>query len=163
PIPHLAPDIAPVTPVTPQPQQPNLQPSPFPQSLINIVNPPSEPDPTGLAAAMNVLATPNIFRDMSGQAQVEDLLKKLSDNTISIAQASNMARQIQQNKSGGGSTPTTGGATGGTSGFGARANPRQPAAVNRDLQDYGNMLQGGVGKGLMDQDVAKSAFTNAAL
>jgi hypothetical protein len=164
PIPHLAPEIAPVTPVTPQPQQQNLQPTAFPQSLVNIVNPPSEPDPTGLAAALNVLATPNIFRDMSGQALVEDLLKKLSDNTISIAQASNMARQIQQNRSAGGSAPASSaaGALAGTSGFGSRANPTQPAATNRDLQDYGNVLQQAVGKGLISQDNANSAFTSAA-
>jgi hypothetical protein len=95
PIPHLAPEIAPTTPVTPQPQQPNLAPTPFPQSLVNIVNPPSEPNPTGLAAALSVLATPNIFRDMSGRAEVADLLKKLSDNSVSIAEAANQARAIQ--------------------------------------------------------------------
>jgi hypothetical protein len=95
PIPHFAPEIAPTQPVTPQPQQANLAPTPFPQSLVNIVNPPAAPDPTGLAAAMNVLATPNIFRDMSGRAEVADLLKKLSDNSVSIAQAANQARAIQ--------------------------------------------------------------------
>ena len=95
PIPHFAPEIAPVTPVTPQAQQENLQPTPFPQSLVNIVNPPAAPDPTGLASAFSVLGTPNIFRDMSGQAQVADLLKRLSDNTISIAEAANKARSIQ--------------------------------------------------------------------
>jgi hypothetical protein len=90
-----APDIAPVTPVTPQPQQITAAPTPFPQSLVNIVNPTAAPDPTGLGAALTLLGTPNIFRDMSGRAEVADLLKKLSDNSIKIAEAANRAREIQ--------------------------------------------------------------------
>jgi hypothetical protein len=111
PIPHFAPEIAPVQPVTPQPQQANVQPTPFPQSLVNIVNPPSAPDPTGLAAAMTAIATPNIFRDMSGRAEVADLLKRLSDNSIKIAEASAAARGILANQAAAGSGGT--GATGG--------------------------------------------------
>jgi hypothetical protein len=67
PIPHMAPEIAPITGVTPQPQQQNLAASPLPSSIVNIVNPPNAPDPTGMSAALNLLATPNIFRDMSGR------------------------------------------------------------------------------------------------
>jgi hypothetical protein len=167
PIPHLAPEIAPVTPVTPAPQQQNLQPTAFPQSLVNIVNPPSEPDPTGLAAALNLLATPNIFRDMSGQAQVEDLLKKLSDNSISIAQAANMARQIQQNRAAGssGSAPsasTAAGALAGSSGFGARATPTQPSAAVRDLGDFRQELGQGVAQGRITPEDANAKYTQAA-
>jgi hypothetical protein len=95
PIPHFAPEIAPTVPITPQPQQQNLAPTAFPSSIVNIVNPPNAPDPTGLAAAMNVLTTPNLFRDMSGRSEVADLLKKLSDNSVSIAEAANRAREIQ--------------------------------------------------------------------
>jgi hypothetical protein len=94
-IPFEAPGINPVTPITPQPQQTNVTPTAFPASLVNIVNPSAAPDPTGLAAALTVLGTPNIFRDMSGQKEVADLLKKLSDNTIGIAEAANKAREIQ--------------------------------------------------------------------
>lgn len=94
PIPHMAPEIAPVTPVTPQPSQTNLSPTPFPQSLVNIVNPPATPDPAGLAAALTAISTPNIFRDMSGQAQVADLLKKLADGAVTMAQASGQAKDI---------------------------------------------------------------------
>jgi hypothetical protein len=95
PIPVKAPDINPITPITPQPQQVTAAPTPFPQSLVNIVNPSAAPDPTGLAAALSLLGTPNIFRDMSGKQEVADLLKKLSDNSISIAEAANKAREIQ--------------------------------------------------------------------
>ncbi|OAI10634.1 hypothetical protein A1507_21575 [Methylomonas koyamae] len=94
-IPHMAPDIAAIQAGQHQLKDMALQPTPFPQSMVNIVNPPAAPDPTGLAAAMNVLATPNIFRDMSGRAEVSDLLKKLSDNTISIADAANKAKELQ--------------------------------------------------------------------
>ena len=62
---------------------------------MNIVNPSPAPDPTGLGAALALLGTPNIFRDMSGRQEVADLLKKLSDNTIAIAEAANRAREIQ--------------------------------------------------------------------
>jgi hypothetical protein len=95
PIPFEAPDINPVTPVTPQPQQTNIAPTAFPTSLVNIVNPSPAPDPTGLSDALKVLATPNIFRDMSGRTEVADLLKKLSDNTIGFQEAANKAKEIQ--------------------------------------------------------------------
>jgi hypothetical protein len=95
PIPIEAPGIEPVTPIQPQPQQITAAPTPFPQSLVNIVNPTAAPDPAGLTAALSLLGTPNIFRDMSGRQEVADLLKKLSDNSISIAEAANRAREIQ--------------------------------------------------------------------
>lgn len=95
PIPHLAPEIAPIQGVKPENQQQNLQSTPFPQPLINIVNPAAAPDPTGLASAMNVLGTPNIFRDMSGRQEVADLLQKLADKSIKITEAANKAREIQ--------------------------------------------------------------------
>jgi hypothetical protein len=95
PIPFEAPGINPVTPIQPQPQQVSATPTAFPQSLVNIVNPSPAPDPTGLGAALSLLGTPNIFRDMSGRQEVADLLKKLSDNSIAIAEAANKAREIQ--------------------------------------------------------------------
>jgi hypothetical protein len=95
PIPIEAPGINPVTPIQPQPQQVSATPTAFPQSLVNIVNPSPAPDPTGLGAALSLLATPNIFRDMSGRQEVADLLKRLSDNSIDIAEAANKAREIQ--------------------------------------------------------------------
>jgi hypothetical protein len=95
PIPFEAPGINPVTPIQPQPQQVGATPTAFPQSLVNIVNPSPAPDPTGLGAALSLLGTPNIFRDMSGRQEVADLLKKLSDNSIAIAEAANKAREIQ--------------------------------------------------------------------
>ena len=94
-IPHMAPEIAAVQPVTPQSQPLNITPTNFPSPIVNITNPPNAPDPSGLADVLKVLGTPNIFRDMSGREEVADLLKKLSDNTIKIADAANKAREIQ--------------------------------------------------------------------
>lgn len=95
PIPIEAPDINPVTPIQPTPQQVSAVPTAFPQSLVNIVNPSPAPDPAGLTTALSLLGTSNIFRDMSGRQEVADLLKKLSDNSIAIAEAANRAREIQ--------------------------------------------------------------------
>lgn len=129
PISIQAPDINPITPITPQPQQVTAAPTPFPQSLVNIVNPSAAPDPTGLAAALTLLGTPNIFRDMSGKQEVADLLKKLSDNSISIAEAANRAREIQAKYGSVGAavTPSSGGGTGqGTGGGSGSAPPPVP-------------------------------------
>ncbi|MER8366888.1 hypothetical protein [Mesorhizobium sp. M1378] len=120
PIPIQAPEIAPVTPVTPSPQDAGVVPTAFPQSLVNIVNPSPAPDPAGLGAALGVLATANIFRDMSGQAQVADLLKTLSDNSVKIAE---VAVQAQKAAVGGGGGPGGGGAA-----PGAGATPSGPPA-----------------------------------
>lgn len=95
PIPIEAPGINPVTPIQPQPQQVTATPTAFPQPLVNIVNPSPAPDPTGLTAALSLLGTPNIFRDMSGRQEVADLIKHLADKTIEIADAANRARGIQ--------------------------------------------------------------------
>ena len=95
PIPINAPDIAAAQPIQPKPEQVTSTPTAFPQAVVSISNPGQLPDPTGLVDALKLLGTPNIFRDMSGRAEVADLLKKLSDNSISISEAANKARDIQ--------------------------------------------------------------------
>lgn len=95
PLPVLAPEISPVTPVSPTPQPVNVAPTPFPQAIVNIAQPAPVPEPTGLAAALGLLGKADIFRDMSGRGEVAKLLQELSDNTISIAEAANKAREIQ--------------------------------------------------------------------
>jgi hypothetical protein len=116
PIPIEAPGINPVTPIQPQPQQVPVAPTPFPQSLVNIVNPSPAPDPTGLAAALTLLGTPNIFRDMSGRAEVADLLKGLANDAVSMAQAAQRARSILSKE---GAASIAGGGGGGTPGAGS--------------------------------------------
>lgn len=56
PCPEKPPEITGITP-GPKGQPIIVTPSTLPNSLINIVNPPTAPDPSGLAAALNVLGT----------------------------------------------------------------------------------------------------------
>jgi hypothetical protein len=63
---------------------------------VNIVNPGSLPDPTGLAGALKVLGTPGIFRDQSGIQETGTMLGKLSDNATTLA---SQALQGQNRKS----------------------------------------------------------------
>jgi len=119
PIPHFAPEIAPAVPVTPQPQQTNLSPTPFPSSIVNIVNPPNAPDPTGLAAAFKVLGTPNLFRDLSGAQGVAQLLQTLANDAVAFAKGGTGM--------GAGGTKLPGGAT--TPGTGAGATPSFSPAI----------------------------------
>lgn len=152
PIPHFAPEIAPTVPVTPQPQQPNLSATPLPSPIVNIVNPPAAPDPTGLAAAFGVLATPNLFRDMSGRAEVADILKNLADNAVKIAGGGAGSGR-------GGSTATGRGT--GTGIGGPRATATQPSAANRDLQDFQTVLGRAQADGMITPEAARQAFGDA--
>jgi hypothetical protein len=103
PIPHLAPEIAPVQTVVPQVVFPDgMDPSKMPTSLVHIVNPPAAPDPHGLSAALTAISAANIFRDMSGRSEVEDLLKKLTEASVSIASVAQRAAPTQ-------TPPTSGG------------------------------------------------------
>lgn len=173
PIPILAPEIAAVTPVTPTPTTTPTTPTAFPQSLVNVVAPSAAPDPVGLSAALQLLGTSNIFRDMSGQALTEDLLKKLSDNTISIAEAANRAREIQARSGGsaGGSGGSGGSGAGGASasggspstGLGApRVSPGdRPSTTTQDLKDLQHVLGSAQSKDLISPDDARQTYTNA--
>jgi outer membrane protein OmpA-like peptidoglycan-associated protein len=89
----------------------DTRPSELPSPVVNIVNPPAAPDPTGLAAAMNVIGTPNIFRDMSGRQELSSLLQRLTDGTISMAQARRDAQRLQQQPANANTAASPGGAT----------------------------------------------------
>lgn len=80
-----------------------VDPSDLPAPVINITNPPAAPDPTGLANALSLMATANIFRDMSAAKEVAALLQSL------VAAAS--AAQ-GKGTSGGGTNPAGGTASG---------------------------------------------------
>jgi len=58
--------IQPVSTASRQTPPPALQPKPFPSPLVNLQNLASAPDPTGLAAALKLIATPNIFTNLTG-------------------------------------------------------------------------------------------------
>lgn len=75
PIPIQAPEIAPIHTGSRATEE-DLKAGGFSQPLINIVNPTSLPDPTGMNATLQAIANGNLFRDMSGLAA-----------TIGLAQA----------------------------------------------------------------------------
>src|SRR5262249_52764763 len=89
----------PITDVTPGPRgsSPDISPTQLPQNVIQIAQPPAAPDPTGLAAALRVMETPNIFRDLSGLQEVGSLLNTLASGAVtSLAGAQKLAQQAQQ-------------------------------------------------------------------
>ena len=51
------------------------------------MQPLAAPDPVGLAAAPNLLGQPNIFRDMSGTKEVQQLLSGLASGAVDLAKA----------------------------------------------------------------------------
>lgn len=86
PIPDQAPMIAPAsTDSRNQSQTEALKATPFPTSLVNIVNPQALPDPTGLGAASNVMSALGQFRDMSGIKDLAPFLQTLSNNAAQLA------------------------------------------------------------------------------
>ncbi len=84
--------------ITPGPkgQTPDIQPTNLPSPVVQIMQPPAAPDPVGLAAAMNLLSQPNIFRDMSGLTEVRQLLSGLVSGAVGLEQARVLASQVQQ-------------------------------------------------------------------
>ncbi|HEU5135087.1 MAG TPA: hypothetical protein VFU13_08085 [Steroidobacteraceae bacterium] len=74
---------------------PNLTPQALPGNVISIAATPQAPDPVGLAAALKVMGTPEIFRNMSGLSEVGDLLEKLSAQS-SDANIKALADQAKQ-------------------------------------------------------------------
>ncbi|KAL8911710.1 MAG: hypothetical protein Q9171_003162 [Xanthocarpia ochracea] len=88
PLPNTAPEIAPVQVVLPK-NKPieGLEPSKFPAPVINIQQPQALPEPTGAAAALKAITTPDVFRDMSGAKQVQALLHDLTEGAVKMAQA----------------------------------------------------------------------------
>lgn len=88
PIPIIAPDIsslstgsrADIAAETEKPQG-------FGAPLLNIINPPAVPDPTGLAAILTAIQNGNMFRDMSGLAGAIGLAQSSLASAMQAAQA----------------------------------------------------------------------------
>lgn len=66
PLPDQPPPILPVSTDTRRAEPPDLTAKDFPAPIINLQNAPAAPDPTGLAAAMQLLGTPGLFKDITG-------------------------------------------------------------------------------------------------
>lgn len=99
PIPVSAPEIAAIQAgqhqVTAPPQPGNLE-----SPVVNIMNPPALPDPTGMQGILQAIVASNLFRDMSGVAQAAALansgINASSQSAIAAGQqvASNLNAQV---------------------------------------------------------------------
>ena len=96
PIPHLAPRIADLQ-AGGRAQPPLETGGPtVPASVVNIVNHPAFPDPTGLTASLAAIQNGNIFRDMSKSDQLVTVMSNLSNLAQSMAnQAGSLAGTAQ--------------------------------------------------------------------
>ncbi len=65
----------------------DLSNSEFPKSILNIVNPPQAPEPTGIAEALKILSKSDIFRDMSGKKEVSEIVNNLINTAKEIAKS----------------------------------------------------------------------------
>lgn len=79
PCPDNAPEISPIEAGSRAQTPLDTSLSELPSSVINIQNAPAAPNPSGLAAALDLLGRPDIFRDLTGLDQLGPLLQKLAD------------------------------------------------------------------------------------
>ncbi|WP_433206365.1 hypothetical protein ACQP1G_19760 [Nocardia sp. CA-107356] len=77
-----APEIAPITAGSRR-DRPDTRPADLPAPIVNIQSPTGLPDPTGLSAALDVLATPNIFRDLSHGAELLEFIGNATKDAFS--------------------------------------------------------------------------------
>ena len=97
PIPHLAPAIAQLVAGSRAQDQLDTTPT-VPGSVLNIVNPPAFPDPTGMAGVLSAIQNGSIFRDMSKAEQLTTVLSNLSQLAATTADvAGTLAGQAQAN------------------------------------------------------------------
>src|SRR5690606_18459731 len=101
PIPLTPPEIAPVAAGSRATAE-GLQPGQLSQPLLNIVNPSSLPDPSGLAAVLGAVASGNMFRDMSGRSGTQKMAENALTETLGAASeagklaSENMRTQAQK-------------------------------------------------------------------
>lgn len=118
------PDIGGITP-GPKGVAPSITPGQLPANVIQITQPQAAPDPTGLANALNVLKTADIFRDMSGLDNLSKLLGDLAkDATDANTKAMATKAQVEIAKIQAGAKSGTG-ASGSNTG---RTSPSEPDA-----------------------------------
>lgn len=90
PIPDSPTSINPISTESRRAEPGNLQPTPFPNPILNIQNAPNAPDPTGLAGTLSLLGKGDSFRDITGLAQNQinalEALKASFDTTKTFGQ-----------------------------------------------------------------------------
>ena len=67
----------------------------LPNAVVQITQPPSAPDPVGLAAALNLLGKGDAFRDMSGLPELQQLLSGLASGAVDLVKAKQLAQEVQ--------------------------------------------------------------------
>lgn len=103
PIPDNPPAILPVSTDSRRADPGNLQAKDFPAPIIAMQNAPAAPDPTGLGAALNLLGTPNLFKDITGLEGNQSNALEALKASLSTAQAfgdkaANLALQAKMSK-----------------------------------------------------------------
>jgi hypothetical protein len=142
-----APVIEGITP-GPKGQPATVQPASLPAPVVQIMQPPSEPDPVGLAAALNLLGKPDIFRNMSGMAEVSKLLDGLVSGAVDLAKAQSMAAKAKDALRS--ETIKSNGAS-----YGGRSVPSEPVAEKQI--DKLNAIEYAKEKGLIDDTKGQNA------
>lgn len=141
-----APTIEGISP-GPKGQAPTIpEPTALPNPVVQVMQAPAAPDPVGLAAALNLLGQPNIFRDMSGMKELQELLAGLSSGTVDLTKAQQLANQVNQK--------AANRALDGGRGSSSRS---QTAS---DLYDKGRVLEDQKNRGLLTEDQASTAMLN---
>jgi hypothetical protein len=88
-------------------QTPELEPTQLPPSVVQVVQPPAAPDPTGLAAAIGAVTRADAFRDMTGRQELAGLLSGLASGAVSLEEARERAALLKDlAQAGGGDLPS---------------------------------------------------------
>lgn len=101
PPPLVPPEISPVA-VDSRRDTENLMPGQLGAPVVNMVNPPALPDPTGVGAVLNTLAQGQMFRDMSGTAGTQAMAQAGQQGAVAAAtdaaqiMSANMRTQAQK-------------------------------------------------------------------
>ncbi|MDP9350271.1 MAG: hypothetical protein M3P51_01830 [Chloroflexota bacterium] len=145
PIPLSAPEIAAIQSGS-RAQSEDLEPGQLDAPVVNIVNPPSLPDPQGMGAVLAAIQNGNMFRDMSGLAATIGLTQAALE--AASEGASHAAGQAGQNMAAAADllraalnmqTSSGGGASGGGAQSGGGGAP--PAAPNTVTNQGGTLAQ----------------------
>lgn len=117
----------------------NLMPTALPSSILSIQQPAPAPDPIGLRSALDVMKTPGIFNDMSGIAQLKDLLNTLTNAAVQAQGMGLSATQAQKGNDGSGSGKGSvpGSTPGGAAPKGTGGTPTPAPSGDKPSQDAG--------------------------
>ena len=103
PIPDQPPAILPVSTDSRRADTPDLTAKDFPSPIINLQNAPAAPDPTGLSGALQLLGTPNLFKDITGLEGTQKNAAAALEGALNTAQffggkAADLALQARMGK-----------------------------------------------------------------